>query len=245
MCFSLVLTGSMSLWHFKVQVINVHWGDVNLSVFQSQDIFQLLLPQRSLPSQCLWCPSWIQEALQCQQGFTKPSCYPILFSSTSLSSSKKSQSLFKRWGFYWAFSYLNWEKPIIFRVFFTRLNRKMTFFYFEFRAWVTLSGELKSTVITFRRNIKLVDGEEADMRIARKQAKTGPLNGWKGLREARGPRWCWKWVCGVGIVRTSYPPPSFQKDSAEPLLSELRFGGGLKRDWVCSFHQIVPNFLVG
>lgn len=171
--------------------------------------------------------------------------YPILFSSTSLSSSKKSQSLFKRWGFYWAFSYLNWEKPIIFRVFFTRLNRKMTFFYFEFRAWVTLSGELKSTVITFRRNRKLVDGEEADMRIARKQAKTGPLNGWKGLREARGPRWCWKWVCGVGIVRTSYPPPSFQKDSAEPLLSELRFGGGLKRDWVCSFHQIVPNFLVG
>ena len=45
MCFFLVLTGSMSLWHFKVQVISVHWGDVNLSVFQSQDIFQLLLPQ--------------------------------------------------------------------------------------------------------------------------------------------------------------------------------------------------------
>ena len=129
--------------------------------------------------------------------------------------------------------------------FFTRLNRKMTFFYFEFRAWVTLFGELKSTVITFKRNRRLVDGEEADMRIARKQAKTGPLNGWKGLREARGPRWCWKWVCGVGIVRTSYPPSSFQKDSAEPLLSELWFGGGLKRDWVCSFHQIVPNFLVG
>lgn len=53
MCFFLVLTGSMSLWHFKVQVIGVRWGDANLSVFQSQDIFQLLLPQQSLPSQCL------------------------------------------------------------------------------------------------------------------------------------------------------------------------------------------------
>lgn len=41
--------------------------------------------------------------------------------------------------------------------------------------------------ITFRRNRRLADGEEGDMRIAREQTKTRPLNGWKGLRKARGP----------------------------------------------------------
>jgi len=56
MCFFFVLAGSMSLWHFKVQVISVHKGDVNMSVFQSQDIFQLLLPQQSLPTQCFLSP---------------------------------------------------------------------------------------------------------------------------------------------------------------------------------------------
>lgn len=39
MCFSLVLTGSTSLWHFKVRVISGHQGNVNLSVFQSQGHF--------------------------------------------------------------------------------------------------------------------------------------------------------------------------------------------------------------
>lgn len=67
MCFFFVSAGSMSLWHFKMQVISVHKGDVNMSVFQSQDIFQLLLPQQSLPSQCFSSPSCIAEALQCQQ----------------------------------------------------------------------------------------------------------------------------------------------------------------------------------
>lgn len=131
------------------------------------------------------------------------------FSSIFLPSSKKSQSLFKRCSFCLAFSNLNWEKPVLVWVFFFLiLNRKETFLYFEFRAWVIL----KLTLITFRRNRRLADGEERDMRIARGQTKTRPLNGWKGLRKARGPWWCSKWVCGVEIVRTSYPPPSSQKD---------------------------------
>lgn len=107
--FFLVLTDSMSLWHFKVQVISVHQGDVNLSVFQSQDIFQLLLPQRSLPQQWLQCPWWIQQALQCQQDFSEPVASPSSFSFSHLH--RKSQSFFKRWGFCLAFSNLSWEQP--------------------------------------------------------------------------------------------------------------------------------------
>lgn len=53
MCFPLVLTGRRSLWRFQVLDISVRPSDVNLFAFQSQDIFQLLLPQQSLPSQCL------------------------------------------------------------------------------------------------------------------------------------------------------------------------------------------------
>lgn len=141
MCFFLVLTGSMSLWHFEVQVISVHRGDVNLSVFQSQDIFQLLLPQQSLPSQCLWRPSWIQQALQPQQDFPKTHCspVPILFFQSSLSLKACLKGGASAWHFQtWAERNL-WLFCFCFCLI---LSRDRTFFYFECRARVMQLGNL-------------------------------------------------------------------------------------------------------
>lgn len=78
MCFFFVLADRMSFWHFKVQVISIHKGNVNLSVFQSQDIFHLLLPQQSLPSQCFLSP------LRIKGSFTVPAGITEEFSSDQL-----------------------------------------------------------------------------------------------------------------------------------------------------------------
>lgn len=78
MCFFFVLADRVSRWHFKVQVISVHQGDVNMSVFQSQDIFQLLLPQQSLPFQCFSSP------LRIKDSFAMPAGIMVVFSLDQL-----------------------------------------------------------------------------------------------------------------------------------------------------------------
>lgn len=133
-----------------------------------------------------------------------------------------------------AFSEFSWEKPVFCFVF---NSQEEGDFIFVFRAWVMQPGELKLMLITFRRNLRL---EEGDVRIARKWQKQGicMVGRDSGKPERSGDAWN-----GYEGSESSGHPiflhlPGMTK--LNPLLSELWFDGGPKRRRV-SFHQMVQT----